>query len=221
MKPSSSPTREIYPDFWLSGRAVSFLQPLSRGANEMAETLLQYQHPVMAPDGTLYEARACGGPMPVGMWQGWIEFVPLDGGEPVRSPRETTQPNRVDTEYWATGVTAVYLEGALVRALAKPATITPMPAQPAMFRGPAPSPVSPVESGTSSVLNPFSVYEKGEPLLRKQLGALSAWHLVNIVLAYQLSDASATALNRLPAPALIGIIVAGVRKELEAAVRQR
>ena len=38
------------------------------------------------------------------------------------------------------------------------------------------------------MLNPFSVYEKGEPLLRKQLGALSAWHLVNIVLAYELSD---------------------------------
>ena len=91
----------------------------------MAETLLQYQHPVIAPDGTPYEARACGGPMgDGGMWQGWIEFVPLAGGEPVRSPRETTQPNRVDTEYWATGVSAVYLEGALSRALTKPAVIT-------------------------------------------------------------------------------------------------
>ena len=42
----------------------------------MAETLLQYQHPVMAPDGTLYEARACGGPMPGGMWHGWIRVRP-------------------------------------------------------------------------------------------------------------------------------------------------
>ena len=31
--------------------------------------------------------------------------------------RETTQPNRRDTEYWATGLTYVYLEGALHRAL--------------------------------------------------------------------------------------------------------
>ena len=76
----------------------------------MAETLLKYQHPVVAEDGTVYEARACGGPMTGGMWQGWIEFVPLVDGEPVRTPRETTQPNRVDTEYWATGVSAVYLE---------------------------------------------------------------------------------------------------------------
>ena len=187
----------------------------------MAETLLQYQHPVTAPDGTRYEARACGGPRPDGMWQGWIEFVPLAGGEPVRSPRETTQPNRVDTEYWATGLTAVYLEGALNRALSEPTTITTLPTQPALFSEPAPSPAGPVDSGTSSVLNPFSVYDKGESLLRKQLGALSAWHLVNIVLDYDLSDEDATALNRLPAPALIEIIVAGVRKERASAVRQR
>ena len=107
----------------------------------MAETLLQYQYPVAAPDGTLYEARACGGPMPGGTWQGWIEFVPLAGGEPLRSPRETTQPNRVDTVYWATGISAVYLEGALRRALAKPATNAPLPPQPALFPGPAPSTV--------------------------------------------------------------------------------
>jgi hypothetical protein len=190
----------------------------------MAETLLQYQHSVTGPDGRQYEARACGGPMPGGMWHGWIEFVPLDGGEPVRSPRETTQPNRVDTEYWATGVSPVYLEGALVRALTKPANVTPLPTPPAVFSGPAPSPGIAVESAQSAqpaVLNPFSVYEKGEPLLRRQLGALSAWHLVNIVLAYELSDQDATALNRLPAPALVEIIVAGVRREREIEVRQR
>jgi hypothetical protein len=187
----------------------------------MPETLLRYQHPVTGPDGTQYEARACGGPVPGGTWHGWIEFVPLGGGEPVCTPRETTQPNRIDTEYWATGLTPVYLEGALRRALDKPLVVTTLPAQPALFSGPAPSPVVSVESGTSSVLNPFSVYEKGEPLLRKQLGALSAWHLVNIVLDYKLSDQGAAALNRLPALALVEIIVAGVRKERNSAVRER
>jgi hypothetical protein len=187
----------------------------------MAETLLQYQHPVKGPDGTHYEARACGGPMPVGMWQGWIEFVPLAGGEPVRSPRETTQPNRVDTEYWATGVTPVYLEGALQRALSKPTTMTALPAQPTLFSGPATTTMAPAAPGASSVLNPFSVYEKGEALLRRQLSALSAWHLVNIVLAYELNDEGVVALNRLPAPTLIEMIVAGVQKERNTAARQR
>jgi hypothetical protein len=188
----------------------------------MAETLLKYQHTVVGEDGTRYEARACGSPMPGGTtWQGWIEFVPLLAGEPVRTPRETTQPNRVDTEYWATGISAVYLEGALRRALS-PVTITPPEAPPPpIFSGPAPTAAVPVEAGQVSVLNPFSVYEKGEPLLRKQLGALAAWHLVNIVLAYELANIDVATLNRTPPGALIELIVAGVRKELDGSVRQR
>jgi hypothetical protein len=51
------------------------------------------------------------------MWEGWIEFEPSDGGAAIRTPRETTQPNLKDLEYWATGLTEAYLEGALVRAL--------------------------------------------------------------------------------------------------------
>jgi len=84
----------------------------------MAEMLLCYQAPVEGPDGTEYEARAWGAPIDDVLWEGWVEFVPLDGGSPVRSPRETTQPNRVGTRYWATGLEPVYLEGALLRALA-------------------------------------------------------------------------------------------------------
>ena len=44
-----------------------------------------------------------------------IEFVPVHGGTPLRSSRETTQPNKADAEYWASGLTMVYLEGALER----------------------------------------------------------------------------------------------------------
>jgi hypothetical protein len=62
--------------------------------------------------------------MPDGLWEGWIEFIPTDGGAPLRSRRETTQPNRDDAVYWATGLTPVYLEGALERAL-RPAVRPP------------------------------------------------------------------------------------------------
>jgi hypothetical protein len=181
----------------------------------MAETLLVFQSPVMATDGTKYEARACGGEMPGGGWQGWLEFVPLAGGQPVRSQRETTQPNRVDTEYWATGLTPVYLEGALVRALAPPAVVPVALPQPSVFRGPVPSVVKrAAEVPAGSVLNPFSVYEKSEALLRNQLGALSAWHLVNIALEYELTDEPVERLNRLSAPTLVELIVGGTREEL-------
>src|SRR5262245_22677084 len=172
----------------------------------MGITLVQFQEMVAAPDGTAYRAQACGGPMSDGMWEGWIEFVPLDRGRPLRTPRETTQPNRIDTEYWATGLTAVYLEGALVRALAGPIPIvTTSSAGRSLFEGPAPHAV-PVELPPESVLNPFSVYEKGEALLRRQLGAFSSWHLVNIITAHRLSAEDVAILNRLPAPHLIEII---------------
>jgi hypothetical protein len=83
----------------------------------VAEVFVQFSEPVVSKDGQQYVARACGSETGKGMWQGWIEFLPVAGGEPVRSSRETTQPNRQDTEYWATGLTPVYLEGALNRSL--------------------------------------------------------------------------------------------------------
>jgi hypothetical protein len=132
----------------------------------------------------------------------------------VRSGRETTQPNRTDTVYWATGLTPVYLEGALRRALDAPSWVPVVPPQPSVFTGPAPPVSPPIGVEPSSILDPFSVYQKGEALLRKQLGALSAWHLVNIVRAYELSNEDARALNRMSAPALIELIVTGVRTEL-------
>jgi hypothetical protein len=150
--------------------------------------------------------------MPGGGWQGWIEFVPFAGGSPIRSQRETTQPNRTDTEYWATGLTPVYLEGALRRALATPISIPATPTRPSIFEAPAPSVGGAVEVPVSSVLNPFSVYEKGEELLRQQLSALAAWHLVNIALEYELTDDNVATLNRLPKPALIETITRAVRE---------
>lgn len=179
----------------------------------MAETLLQFPTSVRGEDGVLYLARAVGAEVPGGNWQGWIEFTPVGGGAPLSSGRETTQPNRTDTAYWATGLTPVYLEGALSRAQ-RPA---PAPAQPAAlpppaFDAPARPVFAPPRAETApSVLNPFSVYEKGESLLRRQLGALSAWHLVNIIVHYELSDQSRAVLDAMPASALIEAIVDGVR----------
>ena len=180
----------------------------------MAETLMVFQSLISGPDGVTYEPRACGAPMADGMWQGWIEFVPVGGGAPVRSPRETTQPNRSDAVYWATGLTAVYLEGALRRAVGEaPHVAPPASSQPAVFSEPAPSVMPPLTVGRDSVMDPFSVYQKGEALLRKQLSALSSWHLVNIILDFELSDLAVEALNEMPAVELVELIVAAVRAE--------
>lgn len=55
------------------------------------------------------------------------------------------------------------------------------------------------------------MYRKGEDLLRSQLGALSAGHLVNIIRANGLSDLDATALSHAPHQDLAELIVAGVK----------
>jgi hypothetical protein len=194
----------------------SVLQNTSRrtSAEEgMAEVLLEYSEIIVGADGTRYRVRACGAENGGGHWQGWLEFLDTTRNATLRSGRETTQPNRNDAVYWATGLTPVYLEGALDRAL-RPLP-KPAPREPASIRFPGP-PEAPEDMAaepppSESILNPFSVYRKGEMLLRRQLGALSVWHLVNIIRAHDLSDQSSAALNAMPAEELIAIIVDGVK----------
>lgn len=173
----------------------------------MAEVLVQFSDPIVTSDGAAYVARACGNQMPDGLWQGWIEFLPVGEGKAIRSGRETTQPNRDDAVYWATGLTNVYLEGALDRALNPLVRPVAPTIPPPVFDGPA------GEDAPEAILNPFSVYRKGQTLLRNQLAALSPWHLVNIIRAYDLTDLDPDVLNQMAAPALIEIIVSSVRAQ--------
>ena len=85
----------------------------------MSQLLRNYTIVLAARDGRLFRARAWGAEATDGTprWNGWLEFVPLDGGPAVTTGAETTQPGLAATIYWATGLRAVYLEGALGRAL--------------------------------------------------------------------------------------------------------
>ena len=184
----------------------------------MAEVIHDYGQ-VRTVAGVVYHVRACGSEMDASRWQGWLEFEPVDGGPTLRSARETTQPNRVGLAYWASGLTAVYLEGALERVLNPLVRPTAPSASPPAYDGPAPAAIQgpPAANG---VLNPFSVYRKGEGLLRDQLHALSSWHLVNIILAYELSEIPVNELNRMPAAELAELIVASVRLSAEEGASQ-
>ena len=175
----------------------------------MAEVLVQFTEPIVA-DGVAYRANACGAPTSDGLWQGWIEFTPTSGGPSIRSRRETTQPNRVDAVYWATGLTPIYLEGALQRTLRPRTPVTRPPEPVAAFDSPAADAIDQAAL-PEAILDPFSVYRKGEELLRRQLSALSGWHVVNIIRAYRLSDLTPPELNALTRAALIEIVVGGVR----------
>jgi hypothetical protein len=83
----------------------------------MPEVLLDFSTPIRGPEGRIYAAQAIGEQMPDGLWHGWIEFSAVGHRELIATDRETTQPNRTDAVYWATGLTGIYLEGALTRAL--------------------------------------------------------------------------------------------------------
>ena len=178
----------------------------------MAEVLVEFADPVADESGRQYTARACGSEMDDGRWQGWIEFLPVGSGEPIRTSRETTQPNHADAAYWATGLTYVYLEGALRRALNPLVRPAVREIQPPFFDDPAPA-ADAASPSTESVLNPFSVYRKGEPLLRQQLSALSGWHLVNIIRHYGLSRLTPEELGALPAGQLVELISSAVRQQ--------
>jgi hypothetical protein len=179
----------------------------------MAEVLVAFAEIVTDSNGLGYTAQACGAPRSDGLWEGWVEFTPISGGSPVRSPRETTQPKRTDAIYWATGLSRVYLEGALRRAL-HPLVVRRARASRAAFSGPAPkvTVASRHDVARTAILDPFSVFEKGEGLLRQELGALSAWHLANIAAGYGLSTLSDDTLVSLSRSALVDLIVTAVSR---------
>lgn len=162
-------------------------------------------------DGATYRVQVCGRPAG-SVWEGWIEFQ-TDARDWIRTPRETTQPDRAALHYWAGGLSATYLEGALHRALTPPApVVVPPPATP-HFDGPAPRAVVQAEPLLGvAVLDPYAVGAKGEQLLRSELGALRGFHLRNIIRAYELVDARAD-LESLSEVELVDLIVAGVMQE--------
>ena len=84
----------------------------------MTELLVKFDEPISNPLGAMYFAQAMGTQRQDGLWVGWLEFIGANesAASICSSGRETTQPNRPDLEYWAQGLTRVYLQGALARA---------------------------------------------------------------------------------------------------------
>ena len=96
----------------------------------MPEVLVLFDEPMSDSDGAMYYAQAAGRQREDGLWEGWVEFIGMsERARSICSDRETTQPNRADLEYWAQGLSRVYLQGALARAgsCAKPVQGAPAP----------------------------------------------------------------------------------------------
>ena len=185
----------------------------------MAEVLVLFDEPIAAPSGKTYLAHAVGKEVDGGLWDGWLEFQGVDDGSDVlASGRETTQPNRKNIEYWAQGLTKVYLQGALGRAvsLAEPPRERPsIEPEAAQFSEPASRsayPYSPRPLSRRAILDPFQVYAQGEEILLRELRALSRDHLENIAAANGIGIQNPGGIKAASKEDLIGAIVGDARR---------
>ena len=155
----------------------------------MAEVLVAYESPVSDDSGS-YRARAVGRQADDGMWEGWLEFLPLKGkAGAVVGPVESRQPEPEHLTYWATGLTPVFLEGALWRAK-RPITVRTRVVEEPLSTAPAPRSVTTAARSIrpDAVLDPFDVAShSGLNVLSQELRALNRPRLLNIIAAYDLN----------------------------------
>ena len=155
----------------------------------MVEVFTSFDTPVRDELGD-YHARAVGRRADDGMWEGWLEFTPIAGNSDVIvGSVESRQPERHDLAYWASGLTPVFLEGALrrarspitvrVRAMELPASAAPAPRAVATTRAMPPGP--------EPVLDPFDIGGRSLDVLRQELTALNRPRLLNIIQAFDLN----------------------------------
>src|SRR5262249_4552852 len=88
----------------------------------MADMLREHPTLVGGIDDTAYVAQIWANEMSDGRWEAWVLFVPISTGRARRTERETIQAHRAGVEYWASGVTSIYLQGAFARS--RPARVT-------------------------------------------------------------------------------------------------
>ena len=85
--------------------------------SRVVELIHEHHARIHTPDGLSYVPRTYAIGRTDGIWEAWLEFLPLDPGAPaLRTDRETTQASREALATWAAGLEPAYLEGAFTRA---------------------------------------------------------------------------------------------------------
>ncbi len=179
----------------------------------MSEVLRSFDQPILDNSGE-YHARVVGRLADDGMWEGWLEFVPQSGRNALISPVESRQPEREHLDYWASGLSVVYAEGALLRAR-RPRRLQTQVVETAASEAPAPrrTATSPRFAGTTPILDPFEVGSHSLDILAQELGAIGRARLVNIIVAYELNHGGGD-LGQLTVAQLIALIVDEVKAAL-------
>ena len=182
----------------------------------MAEVLRSLDEQIRHTTGA-YHVRVVGRYAEDKMWEGWLEFVPVDGGKVVVSAVESRQPERNFLEYWAQGLTPVYAEGSLDRAL-HPITVRTRPVELPASDAPARRLVKVPYTGPRPILDPFEVGERSLDILAQELGALGRARLLHIIAGYNLGSLGIDA-SLMTDAELIACIVRRVETRLQEATR--
>jgi hypothetical protein len=182
----------------------------------MAEMLRSFDEVIRHASGT-YRPRVVGRYADDKMWEGWLEFVPVDGGKVIVSAVESRQPERAHLEYWAQGLTPVYAEGSLDRAL-HPVTVRTRVVETPVSDAPARRVVKVPYTGPRPILDPFEVGERSLDILAQELGALGRARLLQIIAAYHMA-ASAVDTAGMTDEGLIALIVDTVAARLNQPAR--
>jgi hypothetical protein len=153
----------------ISDQRVAFdLQPTASEDTMMSDVLRSFDEPIGHSSGR-YHARVIGKRATDGMWEGWLEFTPLDSAlDVVASSVESRQATKPQLEYWALGLSVVYAEGSLDRA------VRPLRVQSRIVDAPPP------------VLNPFEVGARDLSVLAQELHALNRTRLLQIIAAFDI-----------------------------------
>lgn len=179
----------------------------------MAEVLRSVDDPITDEVG-MYHVRVVGRCCDEdGMWEGWLEFDRLDGsGETLVGPVESKQPEREHLEYWAGGLSPVFIEGALHRARSPLIVRTRIREEP-KSSAPAPRMVRMPQRDLrpEAVLDPFDV-SGGLDILEQKLRALNRPRLLDIIGAYSLNGTNED-LSWLTESQLVRFIVVAVETQ--------
>jgi len=165
----------------------------------MPEIIVDLETTVISPQQIEYYVQVVGEQLSSGMWEAWLEFVPLDDTLNVLITKtETTQSTREDVVHWSETLTRASLQGAFART-----------AQPRGGR----TLVRRYVTTVTDALPPFDPFELlpllGKAGLRARLRVLSRPELLATIRKYDLNPARKS-LTRLSDLQLVTFIATAV-----------
>jgi hypothetical protein len=172
----------------------------------MAEVLADFPYQVVDPRGHEYFVSVAGAQKPDGMWDGWLEFVPLDETEPLVTPKETTQSNRAALQHWAEALEETYVKGAFNRAVSSVDALDRRAF--VRYEAAARVPLNDVD-----VPDPFHLIDSGHDVMRHRLNALSRVILLDIIDTFMLNPAGKS-LSWLSDRQLVTFIITSVETQI-------